>query len=76
MFISSSFKVLTDKCFAKNFTQSNLRYFSSPICFCFPINSLVKAVVSVEGESCVDFGIFKVLAGSYFVKSFTESNLR
>ena len=48
-------KVLTDNCFAKNFTQSNLKYFSSPICFCFPINSLVKAVVSVEGESLLRF---------------------
>ena len=55
VFISSSFKVLTDKCFAKNFTQSNLRYFSSPICFCFPINSLVEAAVSVEGESLPSF---------------------
>ena len=70
--------VLTENRFAKNFIESNLRYFPSPICFCFPIKSLVKAVVSVEGESLLRFWHLysKVLTNNCFTKNFTESNLR
>ena len=70
------FKILVHSYIVEIFTDANLRSFCSPICFCFFINSLVKTVVNVEGEKCVDFGIFQVLAGSYVVKSFIESNLR
>ena len=51
------FKDLTDNYCVKIFIESNLRQFSSPICFCFLINSLVRAVVSVKGESLFRFWI-------------------